>query len=401
MEWWNPRAPDIYYWGKWLAVRSADDGEGRHVGDARARSADGAFFFLGPTATTEAAARSFSQVSCGWCKAGSLFLLLTPRHISDEFLMMLSIRFLALVAFLPLVSTYVAQPKTVLSAPRPAARLVTPLIPSAALRHPAPRAAQLPAPLTTGAKTVASVASIVSVDVLLRRYFTAKAIPFPSSLAGMLGLFGLLCTLQATVPAAASKINDAAAPGCAFISRWLALFFVPNLVLLPLVLTMSASEALRLLALIVGGVGVSLPLIALTANAALGSVPPSAPALAPPSAPAATNYLTAPPPAFLLASSTALGLAALATGGASVLVTNTFLASATITGFVLGGTLPKRTQKVLHPLIICSVLTQGLALLLATLTAQPVTPLLRYAISPDLPRSPHTSSPSMTFDGLL
>ena len=65
---------------------------------------------------------------------------------------------------------------------------------------------------------------------------------FPSALAGMLGLFSTLCALQATVPKAADKIASAAQPGCDFISRWLALFFVPNLVVLPLVLQLSAAE---------------------------------------------------------------------------------------------------------------------------------------------------------------
>ena len=91
-----------------------------------------------------------------------------------------------LVAFLPLVSSYVAHQKPRFATQQLMARPIAPFVPAVAIRHAAPRAAQLPAPLTSGAKTVASLASIVSVDVILRKYFTAKAIPFPSSLAGML-----------------------------------------------------------------------------------------------------------------------------------------------------------------------------------------------------------------------
>ena len=126
-----------------------------------------------------------------------------------------------------------------------------------------------PPALTSAVKTSLSLGGIVGVDAVLRRVFAANSIPFPSALAGMLGLFSMLCTLQATAPRAASKIASAAQPGCDFISRWLALFFVPNLVVLPLVLQMSAAEFGKLLAVIVLGLGASLPLAALTATAML------------------------------------------------------------------------------------------------------------------------------------
>ena len=79
--------------------------------------------------------------------------------------------------------------------------------------------AALKAPVLSAARTAASLGGIVAVDVTLRRLFLMHAIPFPSSLAGMLGLFGALCTMQAFRPAAATRLVAAAAPGCAFISR--------------------------------------------------------------------------------------------------------------------------------------------------------------------------------------
>ena len=162
-------------------------------------------------------------------------------------------------------------------------------------------------------KTVASLAGIIAVDIALRRTFVARAIPFPSSLAGMLGLFGSLCTMQAIRPALAGTVVRAAAPGCAFISRWLALFFVPNLVVLPLVLTMSLSEISRLIVLIVAGLAVSLPVCALAASAVLKSQADAATEPAPAAAPARpANFLTSPSLKLLIATSTISGAVAIA-----------------------------------------------------------------------------------------
>ena len=101
--------------------------------------------------------------------------------------------------------------------------------------------AAIPPSVSTAASTLTSLGAIVGADMLLRRAFLARAIPFPSSLAGMLGLFSGLCALQGAKPKAATAVFDFASPGCAFISRWLALFFVPNLVVLPLVLALPAT----------------------------------------------------------------------------------------------------------------------------------------------------------------
>lgn len=76
--------------------------------------------------------------------------------------------------------------------------------------------------LASGVQTAGSLGSIVLLDIALRRVFTTYAIPFPSALAGMLLLFASLCGLQAFVPRVAGSIASAAAPGCTFISKWLA-----------------------------------------------------------------------------------------------------------------------------------------------------------------------------------
>ena len=259
-----------------------------------------------------------------------------------------------------------------------------------------------PPALTSATKTAGSLSVIISVDVALRRFFLARAIPFPSSLAGMLGLFGTLCTLQAIRPKLASSIADAAAPGCAFISRWLALFFVPNLVLLPIVISMSAAEAGKLLLLIVVGLSASLPLCAIVAMAALGATggpappPPPVPEqwrAPPPPPPPVRAYLLDPPLIGLSAGSAGMAALALAShhsllGLSSVLppagvLLNLHLLTATICGFVAGGSLvPKSVQKILHPLISCTALTQLTIVLYSLLSSQPITGVLRGYLVP-------------------
>jgi putative effector of murein hydrolase/putative effector of murein hydrolase LrgA (UPF0299 family) len=253
-----------------------------------------------------------------------------------------------------------------------------------------------PPALTSAVKTSLSLGGIVGVDAVLRRVFAANSIPFPSALAGMLGLFSVLCTLQATAPRAASKIASAAQPGCDFISRWLALFFVPNLVVLPLVLQMSAAEFGKLLAVIVLGLGASLPLAALTATAMLDVTKEAGP-----TAEAAASaqwksggaaewkapvkqYLLDPPLLVLSgASAVCMGLSLAGIGRAAAF--NVHLLMATVCGFVAGGRVPKQYQKVLHPLISCTLLTQLTIGAYALLSAQPLKATLRTYLLPGAP----------------
>jgi hypothetical protein len=125
--------------------------------------------------------------------------------------------------------------------------------------------------LSAKAYTALSLGAIIAADLFLRRLFKARSIAFPSSLAGFLLTATGLCTLQSMHPPTAQRIFAAAQPGCAFLTKWLACFFVPNLVLLPLVITMAPSDLGRLCLLILCGVATSLPLAAFSAKLALPS----------------------------------------------------------------------------------------------------------------------------------
>lgn len=81
---------------------------------------------------------------------------------------------------------------------------------------------------------IVSLGLILSVDKFLKKAFVAAAIKFPSALFGMFCIFSVLLILDTTVPAAATSVMNFFEPALLFIQRWLPLFYVPSLVVLPL-----------------------------------------------------------------------------------------------------------------------------------------------------------------------
>lgn len=81
---------------------------------------------------------------------------------------------------------------------------------------------------------VVSLGIILAMDKLLKKAFVAAAIKFPSALFGMFCIFTILVILDSTVPAAAKSLINFFQPALLFIQRWLPLFYVPSLVVLPL-----------------------------------------------------------------------------------------------------------------------------------------------------------------------
>jgi len=92
-----------------------------------------------------------------------------------------------------------------------------------------------------------SLGLILAADKFLKKAFVAAAIKFPSALFGMFCIFSVLITLDATVPSAATALVSFFEPALLFIQRWLPLFYVPSLVVLPLaVKDVPAASALKI-----------------------------------------------------------------------------------------------------------------------------------------------------------
>lgn len=81
---------------------------------------------------------------------------------------------------------------------------------------------------------VLSLGIILAMEKFLKKAFVAAAIKFPSALFGMFCIFAVLVILDSTVPAAAKNLMNFFEPALLFIQRWLPLFYVPSLVVLPL-----------------------------------------------------------------------------------------------------------------------------------------------------------------------
>lgn len=79
-----------------------------------------------------------------------------------------------------------------------------------------------------------SLGLILAADKFLKKAFVAAAIKFPSALFGMFCVFTVLIVLDVAAPSAAKALTNFFEPATLFIQRWLPLFYVPSLVVLPL-----------------------------------------------------------------------------------------------------------------------------------------------------------------------
>jgi putative effector of murein hydrolase/putative effector of murein hydrolase LrgA (UPF0299 family) len=235
----------------------------------------------------------------------------------------------------------------------------------------------------------------------------------------MLGLFISLLALQTASPTAARAAVAALAPGASLLTKFLLLFFVPSLVVLPLQPAPGAADACKLAVLAVGGWVASvaatgwtlgaLAKLAGTATASADAAAPRRPAFvtvavpapakaSPPFGPGLQRALAS---ATVLTGAAAAALApsngiALGSGGASAAGTAAalllnggasargceaaFALAATALAFVTGSRLPAAVRKVVHPVLFTAVATaaslRGFAMLAGLPDLQG--PLARY-----------------------
>lgn len=98
---------------------------------------------------------------------------------------------------------------------------------------------------TTHAQSVASTVLLVTIDVVLRRYFKQAGLSFPSSLAGCGLLFSSLVILSSINASWGDGVYSIFSPGASLLSKWLAVFFVPSLVTLPLAQPLGSALEVR------------------------------------------------------------------------------------------------------------------------------------------------------------
>lgn len=102
-------------------------------------------------------------------------------------------------------------------------------------------------------KMVLGLAFLKYIDKYLSTLFRLRNIQFPSSLGGMIGIFSILTSISVFNSSVSNAILEQFMPALSFMRVWLALFFIPPLVVLPLKYSLLSKNASQLISVIVVG----------------------------------------------------------------------------------------------------------------------------------------------------
>ena len=209
--------------------------------------------------------------------------------------------------------------------------------------------------------------------------FKKYAIAFPASLGAMVGIFASLLFFSIINSDISDHILQVFLPSMAFLKTWLALFFVPPLVVFPLKLHLLKGKVAKLLSVIIIGNVFSITSSAVVAqltkrkesgsgsSSSDGSVSTSSKLVAP------VINLPSPKPS-LIASVLLLIAAFLNTSNGSLLykIQYIFGFQTTVGGYLAASKwVSPKIKKVAHPAIFCAVLSMMAQYLFASVTAQP------------------------------
>ena len=211
-------------------------------------------------------------------------------------------------------------------------------------------------PHSGSVSTFLGISSLIMIDKVTANYFKSQGWAFPSSLAGMVGIFVILCGVDKMSPQVAKSISDNLSPAVAFIKAWLPLFFVPHLVVLPLKMHLLKGVCLQLSAAIVIGSFLSLSLTGLFAQLVDVLFPKIVDRELP--EPITLAPLPSLPPLYAPALATAILLAVSKISSPSaVVIQSIYGLTSTLTGYIAGTKLPTRAKKIAHPVLTCATIT--------------------------------------------
>ncbi|XP_068650882.1 plastidal glycolate/glycerate translocator 1, chloroplastic [Aristolochia californica] len=224
---------------------------------------------------------------------------------------------------------------------------------------------------------VLSLGIVLAMDKFLKKAFVAAAIKFPSALFGMFCVFSVLLVLDLTFPAAAVSLMNFFEPATLFIQRWLPLFYVPSLVVLPLaVKDIPAASGLKICLILVGGWLASLTVAGYTALTVRKIVKTEMIDAEPMAKPSSFSKLELWTWVGIFLLSFALALFVPAALGTSARTHLPFLLAATVLGYMLGSGLPSGVKTVFHPIICCAVSADLAALAFGYFSGSGLDPVL-------------------------
>ncbi|KAL5545078.1 hypothetical protein UlMin_008862 [Ulmus minor] len=187
---------------------------------------------------------------------------------------------------------------------------------------------------------IVSLGIILALDKILKKAFVAASIKFPSALFGMFCIFSILIILDSTVPVVATGLMNFCQPALVFIQRWLPLFYVPTLVVLPLsVRDIPAAAGIKIGFIIAGG-WLATGFIAIAIRKMLS--------------PFSTIELWSWSGIKLISFVGAFVYPMVL--GTSAQTCLPFLLASTVLGYIVGTELPSYIKKVFHPIICCALL---------------------------------------------
>ncbi|KAG7343897.1 LrgB family protein [Nitzschia inconspicua] len=220
--------------------------------------------------------------------------------------------------------------------------------------------------------------AMVALEQGVKKVFAKYGLKFPTSLGGCVVLFFGLLMMDFVVPGSGKSLYEALGPATALLTKWLPVFFVPGLAMLPLAPSVGSGLEVAKILLITGlGFIYSLFTVAysvLFLRQAEGKVVAAAP-IKKKVSPKKKDPSPAPPKAYSDATMALLAKTTIGTGIASVLVKTVlqmgdssfatplqslFFFSATCATYVWGARLPPGITKTIHPLLTSTALTWGL-----------------------------------------
>ncbi|KAL3500058.1 hypothetical protein ACH5RR_039151 [Cinchona calisaya] len=227
-----------------------------------------------------------------------------------------------------------------------------------------------------------SLGIILAMDNVLKKAFVAAAIKFPSALFGMFCIFTILMALDSTIPAVAKGLMNFFEPALLFIQRWLPLFYVPSLVVLPLaVKDIPAASGVKICIIIVGGWLASLAVAGYTAIAVRKMVNTEMTPAEPMSKPSPFSQVEvwAWSGIFLISFVAALFYPTVL--GTSARTCLPFLLASTVLGYMVGSGLPFDVKKAFHPIICCALSADLAAYAFGYLSQSGFNPVLEYYLT--------------------
>ncbi|GKY97026.1 hypothetical protein MPSEU_000661400 [Mayamaea pseudoterrestris] len=227
------------------------------------------------------------------------------------------------------------------------------------------------------ANAIGGSVALAVIQQAVKQGLRSANIDFPDQLAACVVLFVSLLLIETVSPALANNIFNALSPGSALLAKWLPVFFVPGLVLLPLSKSIGgASEIIKVLMVVAAGfvftiLSTTYSVVAVRKSQrtfiASGSVPRPTTGAGVLAKPFSEQDLDVTSKATLL-----FGVASLFANRVhsdlETPVRTLFMLFGTFASYIWGARLPSDFTRVVHPLVTSSVIVMGLSGLLAALT---------------------------------